>query len=518
MRIKFLSFIASFFMVSFVITSCLDDDNNIEYSPDATIHAFELDTIGYGKTYKFTIDQLKGEIYNEDSLPVHADTIIDRILIKTLTTASQYVTILKEKPNGDGMYEDSVYLNLSDSIDLRKPLKLRVYSTEALAYGDREKAKKYTISVRVHKHDPDSLRWSYVGKVDDNINGPQRSIVLGANIITYTDLNGIKVYQSAVNNPNNWTSTSISTTDGTISTMPTSIISFNNKLYATFKDNENAYTSTDGITWSKSKLENVKYFLAPINGDKDKISYIRKATDEGKYFFATSTDGETEDYVLYEKYKNHLSADAIKRFPNNITSYINYENRNGTKGAMLIGEAEQSTTLSDDKDDKMALPWGYSEDNISVNKLNEQGEEILDDNGDNIKETITISRWVDLPAGSSLSYCPELINPTLVYYNSQFYLFGNGFDSFYTSPSGRDWKKTDKKFSFPNLDEDEQYSTETPEFRGRENYSMVMDKDNQYLIFIFSKGSVEEPAYQYNSEVWRARLNQLWFDLAKAGK
>ena len=48
MRIKFLSFIASFFMVSFVITSCLDDDNDIEYSPDATIHAFELDTIGYG--------------------------------------------------------------------------------------------------------------------------------------------------------------------------------------------------------------------------------------------------------------------------------------------------------------------------------------------------------------------------------------------------------------------------------------------------------------------------------------
>ena len=32
MKIKFLSFIASFFMVSFVITSCLDDDNNIEYS------------------------------------------------------------------------------------------------------------------------------------------------------------------------------------------------------------------------------------------------------------------------------------------------------------------------------------------------------------------------------------------------------------------------------------------------------------------------------------------------------
>ena len=47
-------------MVSFVITSCLDDDNNIEYSPDATIHAFELDTTGLGK-YKFTIDQYRSK-------------------------------------------------------------------------------------------------------------------------------------------------------------------------------------------------------------------------------------------------------------------------------------------------------------------------------------------------------------------------------------------------------------------------------------------------------------------------
>ena len=104
-------------MVSFVITSCLDDDNNIEYSPDATIHAFALDTAGLG-SYKFTIDQLSCEIYNEDSLPVHADTIIDKILIKTLTTASGVVT-MKDKSGNDSV------LNINDSIDLRKELILR---------------------------------------------------------------------------------------------------------------------------------------------------------------------------------------------------------------------------------------------------------------------------------------------------------------------------------------------------------------------------------------------------------
>lgn len=66
MRIKFLSVIVSFFLVSFAVTSCLDTEE-IEYSPDATIHAFALDTI-HGVNYKFTIDQLGpdgvGLIYN----------------------------------------------------------------------------------------------------------------------------------------------------------------------------------------------------------------------------------------------------------------------------------------------------------------------------------------------------------------------------------------------------------------------------------------------------------------------
>ena len=38
MRIKFLSIIASFFMVSFVITSCLDNDNDVNYSPDMRLN------------------------------------------------------------------------------------------------------------------------------------------------------------------------------------------------------------------------------------------------------------------------------------------------------------------------------------------------------------------------------------------------------------------------------------------------------------------------------------------------
>ena len=40
MRIKFLSVIVSFLIVSFALSSCLDSDDNYEFSSDATIHAF----------------------------------------------------------------------------------------------------------------------------------------------------------------------------------------------------------------------------------------------------------------------------------------------------------------------------------------------------------------------------------------------------------------------------------------------------------------------------------------------
>lgn len=538
MRIKFLSFIASFFMVSFVITSCLDDDNNIEYSPDATIHAFSLDTIGYGITYKFTIDQQKGEIYNVDSLPVHADTIIDKILIKTLTTASGIVT-MKDKNDQDST------ININDSIDLREPLKIKVWSTEAFATNppDITKTKDYTISVRVHKHDPDSLKWKYVGKADNNITKAQRSIIFNSNIFTYTIIgNELKVYQNPIDNPNNWTPSSVTGIDASIKSIPTSIIIFKNKIYATFRNESGttyAYTSENGITWEESALINVEFFTASIKEKfdikKDKaISYIRKVSDE-KYIFATSTDGITEDYSLYDTYKASLNKKEIKKFPNIITSYTNYENHNGTIGAMLIGEAKESTTISDGKnnDIKIAVAWGYSEESPEVNKLDDNGNTVKDENGDPVKIRITISKWGDLPAGSINTYCPELINPTIIFYNSRFYLFGDEFDSFYTSQSGRDWEKTEKKFSFPYQDwtkENTGYDPiDFPEFRGRENYSMVVDEEKQYLVFIFGKGTAsfdekvedkedttratERRSYSYNSEVWRARLNQLWFDL-----
>ena len=489
MRIKFLSFIASFFMVSFVITSCLDDDNNIEYSPDATIHAFELDTTGLGK-YKFTIDQLKSEIYNEDSLPVHADTIIDKILITKLTTASGVVT-MKDQSGKDSI------INIADSIDLRKPIKLKVWSTEALAGTSPDQTREYTISVRVHKHDPDSLRWNYVAKISNYESiKEQKTVILGENILTYSVVdNVLKVYIAQKGNAMSWVSNSLEENPFKNS-LPSSILSYNNKLYATTADNNdgNVYESTNGIKWETSGLfenEHVNLLLAPLS---NKITYI-KTISETKVFASTN------EITSNAKTDQELQV-VPDDFPIGNISYTTYTTATGLEGIMLIGEHAKQPIAGDIE---AIVPWGYMG-----------------------------SIWVSFPPNNEETSCPVLQTPTIMYYNNQFYIFGEKFESFYTSEAGLAWKKANKKFSFPYQDWSEadfKPSKEQPEFRGRETYSSVLDDKNDYIYILFSGGtaSFEEEVedeedeeksskatkthtYTYESEVWRGRLNQLWFD------
>lgn len=490
MRIKFLSLIASFFMVSFVVTSCLKD-NTIEYSPDATIHAFVLDTV-YGVNYKFTIDQIRGEIYNQDSMPVHADTIIDKILIKSLSTASGIVTMKTH----DGK-QDSI-INLSDSINLgntmKEPLKITVWAP------DLQVKKDYKISIRVHQHDPDSLRWQYMDNMDNGaITGEQKSILLNNNILTYTIIgNSLNVYKTALTNGKSWQANRVNG----FTQLPTSIINFKETLYATSGDGK-VYTSSDGISWIVSPLfgSNVDLLLAPFG---DRITYTVNTSNDKRTFYTLTGTASAAG--------NEVPAD----FPIKNISYVPYKTITGINGLYLVGQPKTRTTIGEGaKKVETTVPWGY------------QGNE-----------------WVSFPPNNTTSYCPAFDNPSIINYNGQYYIFGDGFKTFYTSLDIIAWKKANAKFSFPyitdwkkegitlpNLD-----PSKDPEFRERKIYSMVLDPATQYIWIMFSAGTAtvtetiekeeeeedktkatEEVKYTYNykDEVWKGRLNQLWFDLAK---
>ena len=502
MKIKFLSFIASFFMVSFVITSCLDDDNNIEYSPDATIHAFALDTAGLG-SYKFTIDQLSREIYNEDSLPVHADTIIDKILIKTLTTASGVVT-MKDKSGNDSV------LNINDSIDLRKELIIKVWSTEALAGISPNQTKEYKIKVNVHDYDPDSLRWKYINEIDNQITGEQKSIILGSEVLTYSVVgNELRVYKNSLTNFGNGVSQeTVGLPEGQL---PTSIVTFQfnrsiTMLYATSAGDGHVYESADGINWVKSSMfgEGVELLLATLtNNDISRICYTKKGADSQRYFYYQTNDIPQE---TLDEAENGGKVPA--NFPTKNISYTVYESATNIKSVLLVGDTE-TATLADDSELETTIVWAYDG-----------------------------SKWVEFSTTSSVAYCPKYTQPSIIYYNDLVYIFGQNFSSIYVSNQGLFWRKANSKFAFPHRDWSKGGTPNPsvdPEFRGKTNYSMVLDPATQNLWIIFSKGSAsfeeevekaestkstttETRTYNHDSEIWRGRLNQLWFDLAKAGK
>ena len=446
MRIKFLSVIVSFFLVSFAVTSCLDTEE-IEYSPDATIHAFALDTV-HGVNYKFTIDQFGpdgvGLIYNQDSLPVGSDTIIDRILIKTLTTASRIITA----KNAEG--QDTLF-NYSDSIDLRgtmeKPMRIKVWA------ADMQYTKEYTISVRVHRQDPDSMNWTKMTDNFANYSGYQKSVILGEGILVYTsNTTAYKSSGDVINKGRSWTQVSVTGLPENIKL--SSLIAFDEKLYAT--NGEKVYVSSDGASWSLAtdlnKNGKVEMLIAPFpknEGNLLDISGIAGIINNGSQStFAISNSEATTWNISPEEVGSDFPLDNLSA-----TSYLN---ATGIQTIAVMGNNRNAS-------DTTSVAWS-SQDGLL---------------------------WIPLKTSSTTAYCPKLDKPSFFYYGNAFWAFGGKFETIYTSEAGLAWYKADKKIFLPT------------EFKDRgNNYSTVVDKDN-FIWVIWSNGDA--------NEVWRGRLNKFGF-------
>ena len=490
MRIKFLSIIASFFMVSFVITSCLDNDNEVNYSPDATIRAFELDTIGYGVNYKFTIDQVSRLIYNVDSLPVNADTIINSILIKTLTTASGIVTM---KDQND---QDSI-VNINDSIDLTK----YVNATEKNNFlvlkvwaPNMEVQNVYKVNIRMHTMVPDSLSWGDkpIAKNPAGITAQKQKLVtLGDNILLFTQ-NSDKVYSTTIpagspsdrlNYGQSWDSKNADLPEGAD---VTSIIRFADKLYL-LTENKKIYNSNDGLTWTEDNVltpdgatvTNLITSFSNSDGSNHKnvngiASVIEK---DNKKYFSFAEQKETGWNIT-------TSTEVVPaEFPTNNLSADVYATESGTLNAIVVG----NTQGLDSKKDTATVVWA-SEDGKA---------------------------WIPMEIPSN-NNCPKLVDPSIIHYNDAFYICGKetkddakGFQKFYTSPTLLVWKGVDRMFMLPGILPPVkleggviQYPYSEFSFKGKEaNYTMVVDR-NHYIWMVGGQGI---------DKIWRGRVNKLGF-------
>ncbi|MEG1564022.1 MAG: DUF6242 domain-containing protein [Bacteroides sp.] len=484
MRIKFLSVIVSFLFVSFILASCLNNNEAIgEYSTDATIHEFELDSAGLGKTYQFTIDQFKGEIYNLDSLAMGSDSIIDKILIKKLTTASGFV-IRQTTAGKDSIKDGSLQgLNTTDSVDFRIPLRVKVLAPEAvnLMYQGIPEAqyekyfKRYTIEVRVHQQDPDSLNWGQKkgaqpapvkkGFSNGNVKGQQKAIILNDEIFVYSKTGEQKLtaYKTAISAPQGWG------TAGEVTGLPStvdlsSILSFQNHLYAVAETA--VYYSSNGISWKRHETLNDRKVASllvgyPVNetGNLNKTIGIAAVsidpTDESTFRFCF-TNAEATQWTSEKNQGEIVPAD----FPRTNISATTYTNNTGVQGAILIGNL-----LNPKAEAVMPIvPWG------SYNGL----------------------LWADLTTISAI--CPILPLPAIIHYGNTFYAFGNDFGTFYASAAGLAWHKANKKFYFPK----------GLTARAGSDYSIVVDKNN-FIWIICSKNATG------TDDVWRCRLNKLGF-------
>lgn len=449
MRIKFLAIIAGFLFVSIALSSCLDSDNTVEYSSDATVYAFGLDTI-YGKHYTFTIDQINRVIYNRDSLPVGSDTIIDRILIDTFTVAGWITAGVS-----DTLFIRTDSVDLLPAVNNESGMKFKVHAPDGRTY------REYTLKVNKHTVDPDSLVWHNLSAFAPTLAGNQKSVILNNELWVYTET-GTAYHTSTLPDKFGWNSTSVSTfpAGARLNTLVNfrktnkSKSDYTQSLYVV-TDNNEVYSSSNGETWTaETGLGNNIVNL--IAGFPDKLTGI---TADG--YSCISENGKT---WLQNADGTPVLTTLDANFPKENVYYTTFTNVNNLSQVMLVSGTPNPQYP------ELTVPW------FSMNG----------------------SEWTDMITTSYDAACPYLYNPVCMYYGDTFYLFGseedNKLDAIYSSVAGLTWKKTERKFLLPE------------EFKGiAAPYSITVDADN-YIWVIFAGDGKE-------TSVWRGRLNRLGFKI-----
>lgn len=306
------------FTAAMFMASCLNSDNDtVTYYDDAAITAFSLSnakitrhtksSTGEDSTYieissdvanyPFVIDQIKGEIYNVDSLPLGTDPT--KILCNYSTKNNSYAGIKSLK-------SDSIaYFNTADSIDFSSPREVSVYSSSGV------NVKKYKITVNIHKEKADSFVWKQMpdsrelASLKDmkayNLNG--EIVVLG------TDGQKTRVLTINASNGRTFTDTRITLETNSYN----NAVVFNNELYVidngTLKTSKDA-KSYDIVTDSPEVIQLLAASSKAIYG-KTAENIIFYSTDKGKTWIEDTMDSDgknlpTEDisYTCYQYGKN----------------------------------------------------------------------------------------------------------------------------------------------------------------------------------------------------------------------
>ena len=439
-----------------ILPSCIGPGTEYDYDiiPNCQIGSFSLEhsSISSLKTTKFTIDQLNGLIFNQDSLPY--GTKIDKVVANVTYASSssvRFAEVVQEAVN------DSLkYWNGTDSLDFSKQVKFVITAINGLS------KKNYTVQINVHQIVPDSMVWQRLvdlGETDERkiipyiYNNTDYYYMYTSNGGTY------KLQTSLASNPTNWTDV------GTLTGLPANqivlscITEYEGALYVTSKTG-NLYRSTDGRNWGQViSAPDIRVLLGVVKEEATaKLPSALAAIgqkDGSFYFKSMNKSGEwTEGDVVYEA------------FP--VTGF-------GT------------TTYNSMYREYLLLAGGRTKANALTSA---------------VWTTMNGISW-SLIKDSEPAYFEIREGLMLTNYDDKLFLLGgmgadgNAYKDIYLSKDkGISWVKTDSLVIMPEA------------YNPKAFASMIVDKETNYM-YLF--GGKETNGGKDLGEFWRGRINRLGF-------
>lgn len=344
-------------LVPILMSSCMSDsENNFVESNSCYVSAVTFPSFRikhttkasdgvtdstYYSTYAasghvFTINQREDDkqkgllIENRDSLPFNTD------LSRVVMNLSYVGAIVYHRSSDAWDDEPWTTYNSEDSIDLRKPLHIRVLATD-------NTERVYTLKVNAHTVAPDSLSWSDVNTAHE-LDGtcPMRALAWDNEMgVLVNDGNAVLWMTHALSDRGNW--------ERRVTNLPTntdvaSLCKSSSTLFVSTADGR-LFSSADGGDWSE--LESIAG-LRLLGTSEDRLYVIYDRAIHSTSFGNMDWQAEALD-------------EDVSLLPEEEVAMLAYEQTDGLARLLLLGNRKNSDATEEDAlQDTTAVVWSKS--------------------------------------------------------------------------------------------------------------------------------------------------------------